>query len=158
MATPNAPLAGSRAMMDHVMRRDDTHKISRCYAWPMKLARLALGSCAALAMVAMAFDTEGRGKGGSGGRSHAASGGSSGQHHHHHHHGGTRVFIGAGFVAWPAAYYGYGPGYYYPPAAVMPAPQYWYYCTEAAGYYPYVQQCPGGWELVIPTMPPHIGY
>jgi hypothetical protein len=26
MATPKAPLAASRAMMDHVMRRDDTRR------------------------------------------------------------------------------------------------------------------------------------
>jgi len=47
-----------------------------------------------------------------------------------------------------------------PPAAVqqtppMPAPaspaapQYWYYCTNPAGYYPTVPQCPGGWQKVL---------
>src|SRR5947207_13379705 len=82
MATPKAPLAGSRAMIDHVMRRDDTQKISRCYARPMKLARLAVGGCAALAVMTIALDAEaGRGRGGGGGRSHAASG-ASGHHHH----------------------------------------------------------------------------
>src|SRR2546423_1634634 len=109
MATPNAPLA-SRAMMDHVMRRDDTHKISRCYAWPMRLA-IALGCCVALAT---ALDAEaGRGRsGGGGGRSHSHA--SSGSHHHHHAHGGARVFVGTTFVSWPRAYY--WPGYYYAPA------------------------------------------
>ena len=26
----------------------------------------------------------------------------------------------------------------------------WYYCTEANGYYPEVDRCPGGWILVTP--------
>lgn len=37
------------------------------------------------------------------------------------------------------------------PAAA--APQTWYYCASAKGYYPYVRVCPGGWEQV-PAMPP----
>src|SRR3989441_12366397 len=114
MATPKAPLAASRAMIDHVMRRDDTQKISRCYARPMKLARLAIGSCAVLALATIALDADaGKGRGGGGGgRGHAASGGSAGHHHHHHHHH-SRVFIGTTLVAWPPAYTGmyYGPGY-----------------------------------------------
>src|SRR5207248_1037242 len=114
MATPNTPLA-SRATMDHVMRRDDTHKISRCYAWPMRLA-IAVGCCVALAT---ALDAEaGRGRGGSGGRGHSHA--SPGFHHGFAH--GTRVFVGTSFVAWPPAYY--WPGYYYAPP-VMPPPQYW---------------------------------
>ena len=121
----------------------------------MKLANLAVGSCAALALAAMALDTQaGRGRGGGGGRSHAAAGGTGG---HHHHHAQSHVFVGASFVSWPRAYY--WPGYYpYAPAVAAPVAQYWYYCTAAAAYYPYVQDCPGGWELVLPTMPPHPGY
>ena len=40
-----------------------------------------------------------------------------------------------------------------PPVATAPppAPQYWYYCDSAQAYYPYVQQCPGGWRPVVPT-------
>lgn len=30
-------------------------------------------------------------------------------------------------------------------------PAYWYYCQNPGGYYPYVQQCPGGWQQVTPT-------
>jgi len=128
--------------------------------------RFATAACAALVLAAVALDSEARsgsggGRGGSGGRGHAMSGAKSGPHPghvHHFHHGGTRVFIGASFAAWPAAYYYYGPGYYYPPAyyapvPVVPAPQYWYYCAPAGAYYPYVQNCPVGWELVIPTPP-----
>ncbi|HET9701375.1 MAG TPA: hypothetical protein VFP70_10690 [Burkholderiales bacterium] len=90
------------------------------------------------------------------------------------------VYLGPGFWSGYYPYYGYGgygpyyyPPYpYYPPAvATVPAqPQtyiergapadapgpasYWYYCREANAYYPYVKQCPGGWEQVNPTPPP----
>jgi hypothetical protein len=29
----------------------------------------------------------------------------------------------------------------------------WFYCPEAGAYYPYVQQCPGGWQQVAPQPP-----
>ncbi len=29
-----------------------------------------------------------------------------------------------------------------------PPPQYWYYCRSAKRYYPYVRQCPNGWQKV----------
>lgn len=35
-----------------------------------------------------------------------------------------------------------------PPAIGAPAPQYWYYCESAGGYYPYVPACPSGWHAV----------
>jgi hypothetical protein len=48
-----------------------------------------------------------------------------------------------------------------PQAPAQPAPQapaqppspssFWYYCEDPQGYYPYVQQCPGGWRPVAPT-------
>src|SRR5208283_1312941 len=87
-------------------------------------------------------------------------------------HGRVGVFIGAPLF-WPGYYpapyyYGYGPYYapgYYPPYAVeqgpttyversaneaAPAPppqQHWYYyCKAAKGYYPYVKECPAGWQ------------
>ena len=61
-----------------------------------------------------------------------------------------------------------GYGYGYPGVAVAPAappvyiqqnnpqpssqPQanYWYYCRESEAYYPYVKECPGGWQAVAP--------
>ena len=33
------------------------------------------------------------------------------------------------------------------------APTYWYYCVDAKAYYPYTQQCPGGWLKVVPNTP-----
>ncbi len=31
--------------------------------------------------------------------------------------------------------------------------QWWYACRRPAGYYPYVRECPGGWEKVAATPP-----
>jgi hypothetical protein len=93
-------------------------------------------------------------------------GGSYGRHHFHRH-GGFRgnfgFFIGAPLF-WPAPYYPYyGYPYAYPPAVVIERqpqvyiqrePHYWYYCPEPSGYYPYVQNCPRGWQQVVPSAPP----
>ncbi len=82
---------------------------------------------------------------------------------------------------WGPHYWG-PPGYWYDPyprypgVVVVPAPQppvyiqqappvasapppgqqqnVWYWCAQANGYYPYVQDCPGGWQAVAPTPPP----
>lgn len=32
-------------------------------------------------------------------------------------------------------------------------PYHWYFCANPEGYYPYVQQCPGGWQQVAPHPP-----
>jgi len=92
------------------------------------------------------------------------SGFHGGFHGHHGFHPGsrTRVFIGPGLWIGP----GWGPYWYppyYPPVYTTPvitepptyieqspAPSYWYYCESAREYYPYVQQCPGGWLTVVP--------
>ena len=56
----------------------------------------------------------------------------------------------------------FGVPYVYPPVAVAPPPvyvqppppqPYWYYCDNPPGYYPYVQQCSGGWRQVNPVPP-----
>ena len=42
----------------------------------------------------------------------------------------------------------------YPPDYVQPPqqdPDYWYYCEDPRGYYPYVPDCPGGWMKVVPN-------
>ena len=40
------------------------------------------------------------------------------------------------------------------PAAAMPeipaSSSYWYFCVSAKRYYPYIKECPGGWEKVSP--------
>jgi len=57
------------------------------------------------------------------------------------------------------------PAYTYaPPLVIQPESQeyiqqpssattstYWYYCVDAKSYYPYTQECPGGWLKVAPT-------
>ncbi|MDK9702194.1 MAG: hypothetical protein OEL20_03580 [Sulfuritalea sp.] len=92
-------------------------------------------------------------------------------HGHGHNHGHVRfgVVIGpfwGGPWHYPPPYY---PRYYPqvvvqppapqvyieqpapPPAPVAVAPaNYWYYCAAARGYYPYVKECPGGWQKVLP--------
>jgi len=83
-------------------------------------------------------------------------------------HGGrgrVGVFFGPVWSPWY-----YPPPYYYEPRVVVvpqsPPPvyieqsdaaagpsstqQYWYYCKSAKGYYPYVKECPDGWQKVMP--------
>lgn len=87
----------------------------------------------------------------------------------------TRVGIGIGIGGplllsdpwWPGPYPYYRPYYYPGPVIVTPPPlppvyieqyeapaetaqQYWYYCRSAKGYYPYVKECPEGWQRVLP--------
>ena len=80
-----------------------------------------------------------------------------------YHGWGPRFYAGAPVVVGP-----WYPYYYYPappvaiqqqpPVHAQPEPQqsdYWYYCQNPQGYYPYVQSCPGGWMKVVPqTTPP----
>jgi hypothetical protein len=96
--------------------------------------------------------------------------GGHGFHHGFHHgFGGPRIAIGIGPFWGP--YWGpYGYPYGYPPVVAVPSTQvyvqpsapaaaqpppsaYWYYCDNPRGYYPYVQQCRGGWRAVSPTPP-----
>lgn len=97
-----------------------------------------------------------------------------GHRHHGHSHSGVRLGI---VIGAPAVWYHSYPGYYYYPPAYYPpvvavpasppvyiergntqaAPEvqnYWYYCPDEKTYYPYVKQCPGGWERVVPQQPP----
>ncbi|HXL74316.1 MAG TPA: hypothetical protein VN967_00545 [Burkholderiales bacterium] len=69
------------------------------------------------------------------------------------------VFLGVGipfYAYYPPPlpyYYDYAPGYYAPPAAIPQQQGYWYFCPSANAYYPYVQQCPEGWQPVAPVPP-----
>ena len=84
----------------------------------------------------------------------------------------TDAFFGLGFdVPFYEPYY---PPYYYPPYYYAPPPvvytpppviytpppvvisepqQYWYYCDNPQGYYPYVASCSTGWRRVTATPP-----
>ena len=75
---------------------------------------------------------------------------------------------------YPRPYYYPGPYYETAPIIVRPVPppvyieqgniqenlstistqeatNYWYYCRESKGYYPYVKDCKGEWQKVLPT-------
>jgi hypothetical protein len=91
--------------------------------------------------------------------------------------GRTRVSVGVGFgFGYP--YWGpWGPWGYYPypyyaaPTVVVQQPVTyieqkpqaisaptaeagcWYYCDQSGGYYPYVRECPAGWQRVAPVAP-----
>lgn len=110
----------------------------------------------------------------------AASGSAWADRGHRHGHGRGQVHFGVvigplwGPWWYPPPRY-YSPPYpYYPsvvverpaptvyieqPAAAAPAPapqaqtNYWYYCDGAKGYYPYVKECPTGWQRVLPQPP-----
>ncbi|MDY7579828.1 hypothetical protein RGU70_16050 [Herbaspirillum sp. RTI4] len=88
-----------------------------------------------------------------------------------HWHGGGPRFYGGVTIGGP--YWGPGPysPYYYPPQPIIierpvyqapevyvekaqPAPDYWYFCKESNGYYPYVQSCARGWMKVVPSTTP----
>jgi len=97
--------------------------------------------------------------------------------HAHGHGGNVRFGISLGFPVYapryyPAPYYAYpAPVYAYSPVVMAPAspPVYverspaqaaaaqaqgdWYYCATSKAYYPYVGECPAGWQRV-PAQPP----
>lgn len=88
-------------------------------------------------------------------------------------HGRSRLHLGLHFGPYWGPYWGpawYYPPAYYPPAVIVappPAPAqyierdqqplqqgYWYYCAVSRGYYPYVKECPSGWQAVPPAPTP----
>ncbi|MBA5607561.1 hypothetical protein H3H36_19575 [Duganella sp. FT3S] len=96
-------------------------------------------------------------------------GGHVGGYSHSRTHVG--VVIGAPLF-WPAPWYAdpfydpfYRRYYYYDPVYPVPAPppvyieqgappvppvQFWYYCNNPPGYYPYVKECRSSWRAVSP--------
>jgi len=77
--------------------------------------------------------------------------------------GNVGIYVGPYWSPWY-----YPPPYYYQPRVVVVPPavppvyieqneapaesaqQYWYYCRSGKGYYPYVKECPDGWQKVLP--------
>ena len=72
-------------------------------------------------------------------------------------------YYGAYGYPYYGAAYGY-PGYsqadtttYVEQAPQAPVNNYWYYCTDPAGYFPYVQNCSREWLQVVPQNVPRPG-
>ncbi|HEX6841855.1 MAG TPA: hypothetical protein VF113_10000 [Stellaceae bacterium] len=68
------------------------------------------------------------------------------------------VAVGIGIPLFPP-FYAPPPVFYAPPPVVVapspvvvvqPPQQFWYYCDNPAGYYPYVPNCPTPWRPVMP--------
>ena len=60
--------------------------------------------------------------------------------------------VGPGYSATPTYYSAPQAASYYAPAPARPQGE-WYYCADSRSYYPYVRDCPGGWQRV-PAQPP----
>lgn len=87
-------------------------------------------------------------------------------HDWHDNHFGWWWVVGGAWLFFNAPVYPY-PDPYVPSTVIVeaapapapvpvaaPAPSYWYYCPSAQNYYPYVIQCPVGWEQVPSSPPP----
>ena len=101
--------------------------------------------------------------------------------HQHGHHGLNWNFsVGPHYRPWVYPPYYYDPFFYRqrwndrPIIIEQPAPQiyieqaqafpqpapqqdtnnYWYFCDAAQAYFPYVKECPSGWQRVVPQPPP----
>ncbi|MEO8409995.1 MAG: hypothetical protein ABI478_05445 [Propionivibrio sp.] len=93
------------------------------------------------------------------------------RHRPHRSHSSFGFFVGPTWGPWF-----YPPPFYYepsppiiierapPPVYIEQAPppptarrtdatSYWYYCGASNAYYPYVQECPSGWQRVSPRPP-----
>jgi hypothetical protein len=115
-----------------------------------------------------------------GGGGHNSGGHYNGGHYHGGTRWVVGVNVGYPGFGWPYYGYGYGYGpwanpyyaypyypAYYPGPVVQqqpttyveqPAPQaqpqaptgFWYYCANPGAYYPYIKECPAGWQRVSP--------
>ena len=132
------------------------------------LATLVIVALLAVAMSQPVLARKGGSASSSGRAAHASAGTHAGAHsragnyaQHRRFAGPPRAFVFLAAPMFAAAY----PAYLYPPAvgyAPPPpleyieqprAPDVWYFCPESDAYFPYVQQCPGGWQQVAPQPP-----
>ncbi|MFZ4479774.1 MAG: hypothetical protein ACOYNZ_07780 [Rhodoferax sp.] len=140
----------------------------------MKKSTLAMLTAVMLLMVTGVSAGPPRGGGvyhGGGGhhRGHPAWGGG-------HWGSGVGIYYGGLGLGWGYGYpYAYGYPYSYAPIVINaeampqvliqqdvpvgaaaqnePSTGYWYYCTQPAGYFPYVQDCSQPWMKVVPQIP-----
>ena len=140
----------------------------------MKLVKATL-TLVLILLVALASESVlargGHSGGGHSGGGHFGGGHSGGGHFGGHRFIGPPVRYGVVVGAPVFFYYPPPPPYYYSPLAAMPssapvyidegdaqsaseqADGYWYFCPEAQAYYPYVNECPQGWQPVVPQAP-----
>lgn len=86
----------------------------------------------------------------------------------HGYGGHARIGFYSGPVWYPPVYYYVPPPVYYAPAypqvpytppayvqqqSVPVSANWWHYCADSKAYYPYVKECPGGWQRVRPQPP-----
>lgn len=138
-----------------------------------RLCKIALTLVAVGAMAAGGPTLAG-GRGGGGGMHGGGFHGHDGFFHHdgfHHGHGHVTFVVGGGWPGWWGyPYYGWPypdsyPGYYVPAAQYAvryieqgdgwdgaSANAWWYRCDQPSGYYPYIKDCPAGWQTV-PAQP-----
>ncbi|HMN83128.1 MAG TPA: hypothetical protein PKA20_24810 [Burkholderiaceae bacterium] len=128
------------------------------------LSKMAVAGVAAVLLAGFAVEASARGYHGHGPRARVGV------------YIGAPVVLGAWHYGYRPYYgYGYPYPYYYPPTTVVtsppvyieqspqaaaaapqaaapasPAASYWYYCANPDGYYPYVKECPNGWQQVAP--------
>jgi hypothetical protein len=139
-----------------------------------------LAALAALVFSGLAIAGHGHGGGGHSGSGSGSGHGGDGHGHGgpHFYPGAFFAFgLGAAYLGGPWYWNAYDTwpfydDYYYSSAGVASAlsPAYderdapavspqqgepsWYYCDNPPGYYPYVQNCPAGWQRVRPQAPP----
>jgi hypothetical protein len=82
-----------------------------------------------------------------------------------HGHLSGSMWIGPGWGQWWGPVYTYPyyastpvvvqqpPAEYIQPSTQSEEPNYWYFCENPQGYYPYVKKCPNGWLKVVPSPP-----
>jgi hypothetical protein len=101
---------------------------------------------------------------GRGGHFEGRGGHFGGHFHGHDDHFNVGVIVGPGWEPWWGPYPYDNPYDYTAPVIVQSAPavivepdqdqDYWYFCSDPSGYYPYVRRCPGGWMRVVPSPTP----
>jgi hypothetical protein len=141
-----------------------------------RIGKIMITALLAVSLVAWASASEawsGHGRLSHGHRLHRNGHHFKSQHFHGHY---RSVWRGPGLYwrgsvvlgPWYPHYYGpWHPYYYYAPPPligqgqpriyVQPEQQpadYWYYCQDPQGYYPYVKKCPDGWMKVVPEVSP----
>ena len=82
---------------------------------------------------------------------HNGFGGGGGSHWEHGWHNGRYGWWwgnGLGWSSYPDAYEWDGNPYYGYDYSQPYTGQTWFYCSDPAGYYPYVTQCNTGWQAV----------